>query len=71
MIDVALTGRYYICLFNSAAPVLSVGSGHGNPSEELCAHQGDLNFPQVYGCCSECYQQRYSWKRELKIETGH
>lgn len=59
MIDVALTGLYYVCLFNSAAQVLSVRLGHGYLSEGLCAHQDDLNSPQEC-CCSECYRQRYS-----------
>lgn len=37
MIDVALTGLYDVCLFNSAAQVLFMRSGHGNPSDGLCA----------------------------------
>lgn len=36
MIDVALTGQYDVCLFNSAAQVLVVRSGHSNPSDSLC-----------------------------------
>lgn len=59
MIDVALTEQYFVCLFNSAAQVLFVRSGHGYLLEGLSAHQDDLNFPQEYGC-SVCYQQRYS-----------
>lgn len=37
MIDVAVTRLYDVCLFNSAAQVLFVRSGQGNPSEGLCA----------------------------------
>lgn len=35
MIDVALTGQYDVCLFNSAAQVHVVRSGHSNPSDSL------------------------------------
>lgn len=46
MIDVALTGLYDVCLFNSAAQVVFVSSGHGHPSGGLCAFNSDddLNF---------------------------
>lgn len=37
MIDVALTGLYDVCLFNSAAQVLFVRSGRDNPLDALCA----------------------------------
>lgn len=37
MIDVALSGLFDECLFNSAAQVLSVRSGQGNLSDSFCA----------------------------------
>lgn len=70
MIDVALTGLYDVCLFNSAAQVLFVSSGHGHPSEGLCAFKsGWFEFPQEYGC-SEHYQQKVFVKRQLKFYNG-
>lgn len=57
MIDVAVTGQYDVCLFNSAAQVFLVRSGHGNPLEWLCVSGllDDLNS-QGYACL-ERYQQ--------------
>lgn len=42
MIDVALTGLYDVCLFNSAALGLFVRSGQDNLSDGLCAFMSVL-----------------------------
>lgn len=69
MIDVALTELYDICLFNCAAQVFFVRSGHGNPSDGLCAlTSGWFERSQENGCF-EYYH--VFMKRQLKFYNGH
>lgn len=71
MIDVALTGLYDVCLFNSAAQVLFVRSGHGNPSDGLCAlTSGWFEFFSgiwLFWVLSA----KVFLKRQLKFYNGH
>lgn len=72
MIDVALTGLYDVCLFNSAAQVLFfVRSGHGNPSDSLCAlTSGWFEFFRgiwlFWALSAKVFE-----KRQLKVYNGH